>query len=498
MSSADLPPQVSASAFTLDGRSPHQLKADVLALPVVPGPDAEGKFTGGLVVGPGADELDFPLLDVLEAEGASGKAGEVTSYPTPGGRFSRVLLVGLGAQRPDDFRRAGAALARAVTGADRVVTTIPALDPSGLDGFVAGATLGAFRLDWRSTVTAPAPAATIVLAELGEEQAGPLARAVAIATASWQARFLATVPSNLKNPAWVAAQATASGLPAKVWDEAKLAAEGFGGVLAVGGGSATPPRVVRLDYRASRKAPTVVLVGKGITFDTGGLDIKPAESMTTMKRDMTGSAVVLAVMSQLAAVGCPVNVVGLLMLAENAISGSSMRPGDVIRHYGGRTTEVTNTDAEGRLVLADGLAYAVAQIKPDVLIDVATLTGAVKVALGPSHGGLFATSDPLAAALESAGLESGENLWRLPLAGVYEEKLASKVADADNAAPGPGAITAALFLQHFTGGLPWAHLDLASVGDSAGDAVDWTPGPTGFGARLLLTWLSSPDPLAGI
>lgn len=491
MSSADLPPQVSASVFTLDGRSPHELKGDVLALPVVPQAD-------GLVLGPGADEVDYDLLDVLESERASGKAGEVTSYATPGGAFSRILLVGLGAQRPDDFRRAGAALARAVTGASRVVTTIPALDPAGLDGFVAGATLGAFRLDWRSTVTEPAPAGTIVLAELGEEQAAPLARAVAIAAASWQARFLATVPSNLKTPAWVAAQAAASGLPSTVWDETQLAAEGFGGVLAVGAGSATPPRMVRLDYRVSKKAPTVVLVGKGITFDTGGLDIKPADSMTTMKRDMTGSAVVLAVMSQLAAVGCPVNVVGLLMLAENAISGSAMRPGDVIRHYGGRTSEVTNTDAEGRLVLADGLAYAVERVKPAALVDVATLTGAIKVALGPSHGGLFATDDALAAALENAGLEAGENVWRLPLAEVYEEKLASKVADADNAAGGPGAITAALFLQHFTGGLPWAHLDLASVGDSAADASDWTPGPTGFGARLLLTWLSTPDPLAGL
>ena len=181
-----------------------------------------------------------------------------------------------------------------------------------------------------------------------------------------------------------------------------------------------------------------MLVGKGITFDSGGLSIKPGQSMVTMKRDMTGAAVVAAVMAALPDVDCPVRVTGLLPMAENAVSGTSMRPGDVITQYGGRTTEVTNTDAEGRLVLADGLAYAVDKLDPDVLVDIATLTGAMKVALGQHTGGLFANDDALADLLDDSGARAGEPVWRMPLSDEYESKLTSKVADADNAPGGPG------------------------------------------------------------
>ncbi|MFE6559193.1 leucyl aminopeptidase family protein, partial [Nocardioides sp. NPDC057767] len=316
--------------------------------------------------------------------------------------------------------------------------------------------------------------------------------------------FFATVPSNLKNPAWLAEQATAlggeTGLEVTVWGEDQLATEGFGGIVAVGQGSATPPRLIRLDYtprKAGRRTPTVVLVGKGITFDTGGLNIKPGDGMINMKRDMTGGAVVLAVMSALAEIGCPVKVVGLIAAAENAISGSALRPGDVVTHYGGRTSEVTNTDAEGRLVLADAMAYAVDKIKPAALVDIATLTGAMRVALGQTMAGYFADDDALSTQLREASDLSGETLWRMPLVADYEDKLSSKVADADNAPGGPGAITAALFLHHFTGGIPWAHLDVA-CGDAYADVHELTPGPTGFGARVLLTWLAAADPLAGV
>jgi leucyl aminopeptidase len=191
-------------------------------------------------------------------------------------------------------------------------------------------------------------------------------------------------------------------------------------------------------------------------------------------------------------------VTGLVAAAENAIGGNALRPGDVVRHYGGRTTEVTNTDDEGRLVLADALAYAVDKLDPSVLVDVATLTGAMKVALGQQVGGFFATDDALAGAIHEAGEASGEPLWRFPLAADYEEKLSSKVADADNAPGGPGAITAALFLRPFAGPVPWAHLDIASVGDAPADSFEWTAGPTGFGARALLSWLGRPEPLAGV
>ena len=511
MAASTLPPQVVPPRFRLTASAPDDLEAEVIALPValpIDGTEA------GLVIGPGAVALEerYDLLALLESERATGKAGEVISVPVPGGgRLKRILLVGVGAQRRDDFRRAGAAVARATRDVASVATTIAALEPDdALEPFVVGVILGSFAFSWRSTGPEWHPVETVTLAGLAPEAyAGVLARAEVIGRAGWRARFLATVPSNLKNPAWLAEQALevadGAGLKAHVWDEKQLAAEGFGGILAVGQASATPPRLIRLDYtpaKAGRRTPTVVLVGKGITFDSGGLSIKTADGMATMKRDMTGGAVVLSTMAALAEVGCPVRVVGLIAAAENVISGSALRPGDVIRHYpgdkGGRTTEVTNTDAEGRLVMADALAYAVDKIKPDVLVDVATLTGAMKLALGQHLGGYFATDDVLAGRLAEAAEVSGEPLWRMPLFAAYEEKNSSTVADSDNSGGGPGAITAALFLQPFTGGLPWAHLDVASIGDAPEERYEWTKGPTGFGARVLLTWLGQEDPLAGI
>jgi leucyl aminopeptidase len=220
--------------------------------------------------------------------------------------------------------------------------------------------------------------------------------------------------------------------------------------------------------------------------------------MATMKRDMTGGAVVMAVMGALGTLGCGLRVTGLIPTAENAVGGSSLRPGDVVTHYGGRTSEVLNTDAEGRLVLADAMAYAVDRLDPAVLVDVATLTGAMKVALGQWVGGYFANRDGLAEVLADAAAAAGEPLWRLPLEPDYEETLSSQVADANNSPGGPGAITAALFLQHFAGEVPWAHLDIASAGDAPAESFEWTKGPTGFGSRALLTWLTGSDPLAGI
>ena len=513
-----LPPQPTPPRFELSASPPHAVPGvDVVAVPVLPAEAgrAPGDPATGPLLGPGAaelgDALGVDLIGVLEAERATGKAGELTSVPVPSGVAGNealrcVLLVGVGAQRPDDLRRAGAAVARAARGRDAVASSVAAVAPQeGLTAFVVGAVLGSFAFTFRSAPLERPPVPRIVLADTGDELAPALARAEAVALAGWRARQLATVPSNVKNPPWLAARAEElareAGLDITVWDEQRLAVDGFGGILAVGQASVTPPRLIRLDYTppgAGRGTPTVALVGKGITFDTGGLSIKPGESMTTMKRDMTGGAVVMATLAALREVGCPVRVVGLVAAAENAVGGASMRPGDVIRHYGGRTTEVTNTDAEGRLVLGDGLAYAVAQVRPDVVVDVATLTGAMKVALGQQVGGLFANRDALAERLRAASLEAGEPLWRMPLAEAYEPKLSSTVADADNAPGGPGAVVAALFLQHFVADLPWAHLDVASVGDSPDDAFEWTPGPTGFGARVLLAWLGSDNPLEGI
>ncbi len=483
-----------------------------MVLPVLA--DADGP-----VLGPGTaellDELDVDLFTLLERARATGAVGDVVEHAVldaTGLRdtaLTRVLLLGVGAGEPHDLRRAAALAARRVRGEDTVALGVAALaDDSGLAAVVDGVVLGSYGFHRRSTSPSEVPAGTVVLAGLHdvEGRAPVVERALRVARASWTARTLALTPSNEKTPVWLAEQAEQAaaehGLRVEVLDEHRLAEQGFGGLVGVGQGSVNPPRLVRLDYvpgdSGGTAAPLVVLAGKGITFDTGGLSIKPRESMETMKRDMTGAGVVLAVMTALAAVGCPVRVTGLLACAENSVGGGSLRPGDVIRHYGGRTSEVTNTDAEGRLVLADALAYAVGDLGADALVDVATLTGAIKLALGQRRGGLFSNRDRLAAALLASGAASGEPLWRMPLPADYEERLCSSVADADNAPGGPGAVTAALFLQHFVGDLPWAHLDIASVGDSPVDAYEYTQGATGFGARVLLHWLGSPTPLDGV
>jgi leucyl aminopeptidase len=462
---------------------------------------------GDLELGPGAAELaddtGADLLDLLDRMGAGTAAGDVTTVPLPG---FLVHVVGVGDARPDDLRRAGAALARVVRGVDTVASAVQAVsDEDGLAAFVAGAVLGSFRYSLRADDDPRVrPVGCILLATGPAVDQPVLDRARAVAEAGWESRRLATVPSNIKSPTWLRDElvrmGTAAGLTTRVWDADQLEKEGFGGIVAVGRASASPPSLVQLEYRPAkaRGAGHVVLVGKGITFDTGGLSIKPGEAMANMKRDMTGAAVVAATMCALEAVGCPVRVTGLAPIAENAIGGAALRPGDVITHWGGRTTEVTNTDAEGRLVLADALQYAATRLKPDMLVDVATLTGAMKVALGLQTGGYFTDDDSLAARFEQASATSGERIWRMPLADVYEPLLESRIADADNAPGRAQAITAALFLQHFTGGLPWVHCDFASVGDSQQDRFEWTKGPTGFGARLLLHWLGSPAPLEGV
>jgi leucyl aminopeptidase len=283
-----------------------------------------------------------------------------------------------------------------------------------------------------------------------------------------------------------------------VWGEAELAEHGMGGLLAVGAGSARPPRLVRLDYRPADATRTVALVGKGITFDSGGLSLKPPESMIPMKTDMSGAAAVLATMVALPALAVPVAVTGFMAIAENMPGAAANRPDDVIVHHGGRTTEVRNTDAEGRLVLADVLALAAGQLKPDVMVDLATLTGAATMGLGRGHAALYTTSQQLAAGLTAASERSGEHIWQMPLHWDYQDRIASEVADAANSDTasgiGPGSITAALFLAPFAGDTPWAHLDIAGPARSDADRDELPKGATGFGARLLLQWLAAGAP----
>ncbi|MBL7549674.1 leucyl aminopeptidase family protein [Frankia sp. AgB1.9] len=335
-------------------------------------------------------------------------------------------------------------------------------------------------------------------------------RASVLARAVLTARDLINTPSLVKSPEWLARRATAAaraaGLDATLLDAKELAAGGFGGLTHVGGGSSRPPYLVELRYQGppAEDGPAArhrVLVGKGITFDSGGLSLKPPGSMTSMKTDMSGAAAVLATMVALPELGAPGKVTGLLCIAENMIGGAAIRPGDVISCWGGTTVEVLNTDAEGRLVLADGLAYAAGALGAEVLVDLATLTGAVSIALGRRTAGLFASDDALAGELTAAAERAGERVWRLPLVEEYRPALESTVADLANMGSalnvGGGSIAAALFLREFTAGLPWAHLDIAGTARSDADDAEITRGGTGWGVRTLLRWLTADPTLAG-
>jgi leucyl aminopeptidase len=388
---------------------------------------------------------------------------------------------------PHELRRLAGRLARAFEGDDERLAVGP-LRGESLAAFVEGLVLGSYRFGAQRSLR---------IALSGPTDPSALQAGLTAAAATCWARDLANTPAAVKAPAWLAAQAERElaplGVDVLVRDVDWLRREGFGGVLAVGGGSAAPPRFVEARWRPRGARPGVhpVLVGKGITFDTGGINLKPADGMRLMHTDMSGSAAVLAALRAAAAKRLPVRVTALVPLAENSLSGSAYRPGDVIRHYGGRTSEVGNTDAEGRLVLADAMAYAVARMKPTALVDVATLTGAAKVALGLGTAALFATSDDLAAGLEGAGRAAGEALWRMPMPADYEPMLRSDVADATNAPGNPGAITAALFLRPFAGDVSWAHLDIAGPARATAEDGMISRGGTGFGARLLLRWLES-------
>jgi leucyl aminopeptidase len=485
-------------ADVLADRDPEDL---VLALPVP---------SGGLPVdGPVAEALGLVGLEAGQVQAAyepGSDAGSITRLPlVPGERAARlVLLVGTGSGSGHDLRAAGAALGRAVRGRATLVTTVA--DGAAGDAqtaLVEGIALGGYDSPrWLGAGTSGAkapkpPVPSVVL--VGDVDADSVRAAATTARATMLARNLAVTPSNLKNPAWMAAQARTiarrAGLEVRVWNERELRAEGFGGLLAVGAASATPPRLVQLDYApegADARTPRVVLVGKGITFDTGGLDIKPVDGMLAMKTDMSGSAVVLAVLAACRDLGVGVRVTGLLALAENAVGAASYRPGDIITQYGGRTVEIGNTDAEGRLVMADALAYADLRLEPDLLLDIATLTGAARVALGRSMAPVYATDERLTQALLAAGAATGELLWPFPLVEDYRRHLDSEVADINHIAGiggGAGSISAALFLREFAGDRRWAHLDIAGVGRSDVDRGLLTKGATGFGARLLLTWL---------
>ncbi|MGL4173531.1 MAG: leucyl aminopeptidase family protein [Actinomycetota bacterium] len=455
--------------------------------------------------------LKLDLDAVMAREKVRGSEGELVRVPWSPPRnegvaawvsgVGRVWLVGVGDGRPDGLRLAGAALARASRGRRQVLISVMGagrVGASGIQALVEGIRLGSYGPPRRGVSSGPKnPVRQVDLVGAVSEDA--VAKGLRFANATTLVRDLAHTPASVKTPAWLASQArrraTAAGLAVRVLDHRQLARESFGGLLAVGAGAVAPPRLVQLSYAPPHAVgPRIVFVGKGITFDTGGLSLKPREAMVSMKTDMTGAGVVLAVLLGCAQLGLPVQVTGLMALAENAISGSSYRPGDVLSMYDGQSVEVRNTDAEGRLVLADALAYADAMLDPDIMIDIATLTGAATAGLGRGHAALFSDDSRLITGLRRAGQASGEQVWPLPLAADYESALRSDVADVCHVATDgnkAGAITAALFLRRFIGARRWAHLDIAGPARSDKD-VGWScRGGTGFGARLLLAWLAA-------
>jgi leucyl aminopeptidase len=440
-------------------------------------------------------EPDAEVSALTEQTDGAGQAGHLVVLPRPLRRPIRVLLAGVGDGDEAGWRAAGAAVIREAADDELLEVRLPAgAAQAALRGLAEGLWLGGYR--YRDAPKSPRAGEVRIIADNPEAYAESLAQARATATATWFARDLTNTPSSVKNPAWFADQIVAEaaqrpGMTVTVRGGDELLR--FGGLRAVGGGSVTPPRFVELSWQPPGATTHVVLVGKGITFDTGGISIKPRDGMKLMKKDMGGAAAVMAAALGAADLNLPVRITALAPLAENAVSGSAFRPGDVITHYDGSTSENTNSDAEGRIVLADALAYAADELQPDLVLNLATLTGANAVALGKRTAALYSPDDDLAKALTEAGAAAGEQMWRLPLADDYVENLRSDIADRISAPPGPGSVMAALFLRDFFGDTKWAHLDMSAPSWAEAHDLDLTKGATGWGARTLLRYLSTLD-----
>jgi leucyl aminopeptidase len=441
------------------------------------------------------------LRDELTFFSPTGKAGEMNEIPVSatGSTVEKIILIGLGDQSLASFRSVGAALGRKVRGTEKKYATLAPTKRDEIIAFATSAFLGHYTWSQKTTLKVTNPEIEIVALD-----AEPVDYARTIATAICRARDLIHTPSNIKTPLWMANQAQeiakAHGLDISVLSGAGL--KDFGGLRAVGNSSPKPgPRFIHLTYtpkgvKNSSRIPHVVLIGKGITFDTGGISLKrPYDTMMAMKSDMAGAAAVLATISALPALGTKVKVTALMMCAENALSGTSQRPSDVIKHYGGKTVEVINTDAEGRLVLADGLAFADAHLDPDYIVDIATLTGAASLGLGRQYAAMYTRNKSLAHTLSEIGERTGDRVWHMPLIDDYVDGLDSDIADlnhtADKGHYGAGSVTAALFLEQFVGQRQWVHLDIAGTARSESDAGENPKGGTGFGVRLLVEWLTS-------
>ena len=487
---------------TLRRSDPATRPAGLLAVGV-----PEGRLAGA------AQRLDRAsrgALAALEKTGDfRGRALETALLYPRGVRARRLLLVGLGPAPALVEQRLLLAAAQAARrarelGAGSLALAMhaqPGLEPAAAARAVAtGAVLGHYRHAAYRSRGVPAPLARVELLDPAPAAAlaGAVAEGARLGEAVCAARDLANTPGQDLVPADLAARARAiardAGAKATVHDVAAMERLGMGCVLAVGRGSVHPPRFVHLDRPAAaargRRAPTLVVIGKGVTFDTGGISLKPREGMGRMKYDMSGAAAVLGLFASLGRAPLPFRLVGLIASAENMPGSGALKPGDVVRALDGTTIEVTNTDAEGRLLLADALAYA-RRLEPDAVVDLATLTGAISVALGHHAAGLFTADDALAAELLAAGEAVGEQLWRMPLWDAYRADMAGDVAELvnSNERREGGACTAAGFLSHFARGLRWAHLDIASTAWTYAERADSGRGANGFGVRLLARWL---------
>ncbi len=459
-----------------------------------------------------ATEADLAVVGLLEGEalpqalasargGADAKADFKSLSTLHPDAPARVLVVGLGRREDLDAERlrvAGAVAAKeaARLRASSLAWALPATDDDAgaAAALVTGTILGSYRFDrFRSADPADPPAPRLgSLALVGPAAVAAAAEAARVcAEAQNRARDLQSTPANLATPDYLADRAVeiAAGSEAvdvEVLGPAEIAAKKMGGLVAVSQGGPQEPRLIVLRYSGGGSGPTLGLVGKGVTFDTGGISLKPGASMHEMKMDMSGGAAVLEAVAAIAELGLPVDLLAVVPATENMPSGTAIKPGDVITQYNGKTVEVNNTDAEGRLILADALAYAV-ELGAERIVDLATLTGAVVIALGSTYAAVVANDDALAAEVVRAGEETGELTWRLPLHPEFKALMKGTVADLSNLASKrkAGTITAASFLEEFVDGTPWAHVDIAGTAWDVGREYTGSDA-SGFGVRLLV------------
>lgn len=483
--------------ITVSAQSPLRGKCDIVFFAVGPRWRTELASTNEAVEG--------RILDELARQGFQGTPGQSAVFQTHGSAPAPYLVavgVGDGAGCSPWYSCAQSLVSRAAgLKATNVVLALPGSGDraAAIESLAEGLLLSDYRFNrLKSRDSGAARLATVKIAagSASADDRRALARGQSVARATCYARDIINLPADVATPTFLAREARTIGrdqrLTVRVFDEAAIKRLGMNALLGVARGSAQPPRFLELVYKPARKASrSVALVGKGVTFDSGGLSLKPAGSMESMKRDMAGAAAVLGVMSAIRDLAPTVEVRAYVPTTENMPGGKAIKPGDVVTALNGKTIEVLNTDAEGRLILADAMSYAVRK-KPDLMIDVATLTGAVRAALGPRYAAILGTDRRIVADLIAAGQHCGENLWELPLVDEYRSDIESSVADIKNVGNGyAGTITAALFLREFIGDIPWAHIDFSSTVVVSKPFAGHPAGASGFGVRTLLRYLAS-------